>query len=174
MWGWCLQAASVMSQAHSSPPSLDTWPGWESVGDATCCCGRTGWWQEDYYLELWSSCVFVLHCWLVCIPKHTPSDVQSITYSHSSINPSQHLDPVSWIWMAWEAANHSPVSFVTAVLPNGRLLVKRIEGDVTEEDPPKPSSSNDTRLHSAGYNIPTHSRRDMISAHSFQRLNAIC
>lgn len=150
MCGWCLQGLSVMSLAPSSPRFLIMWPGWESEGDATCYCGQIGWWLEACCLELWSSSVYVLHCWLVqtqTLAAHYALNITCLSIIHIN-NSISHSDPVSWIRMAREGANQTTVSLVAVGLPHGRLLIKRFKGDLTQEDSQKPASQNDTRLHS--------------------------
>lgn len=103
---------------------------------------------------LFGAVVILCSCVTLLVSPHTqkhPADYTlTATYSTLHWDPVSKLtlDPVSWIRMARERTNQTTISLVAVGLQHGRLLVKRFEGDLTQEDSPKPASQNDTRLHS--------------------------
>lgn len=147
MYGWCLQVSSVLSLDLSFPRRLVMWPGSESGGDATCCCGQIGWWPVVFWLELWSSFAYVWHCWLVSVRKHH-FNISRIKHESKNQHFPHLLAPFPWIWVAWEAADQSALPLAAVGLPHGRLLIQRLHGDLAEEAPQEPAGSNVCRLHS--------------------------
>lgn len=90
---------------------------------------------------LFGAVVILCLCVTLLVRVHTQTHTITLNTTcskyHLLTSVNLPLDPVPWIWMAWEGASQGAVSLAAAGLPHGWLLIQRLKGDLTSEDSPK-------------------------------------